>query len=150
MRPSSDDGNAMIEFVFVAVLVLIPLVYLIVAVATVQRARLAATNAARDVGRAVATSNTLSEAPARAQAALKISLANEGLTPNDVELRYVAANADCQTGPATEPSLAAGAEFRVCVIRHQHLPAVPSILSGQGIVTVGDYLVHVDDFRNRS
>ena len=148
-RTHNDDGNAMIEFVFVAILVMVPLVYLVVAVATVQRARLAATNAARDVGRAIATSNTVAEAPDRAAAALRISLANEGLSPPDVQLRYVAAGADCRTGAAATPTLDPGAQFTVCVIRSQRLPAVPSVVSGRGIVTVGSYLVHVDEFRNR-
>lgn len=148
-EPGGDDGSAIIEFVFVATLVLVPLVYLIVAVASVQRARLAATDAARDVGRAIATSTTEPQAPARAQAALRIALANQGYSPADVTLRYVVPGADCQRGRAVTPSLAAGAEFEVCVIRHQRLPAVPSIVSGRGVVTIGSYLVHVDDFRSR-
>lgn len=146
---AGDEGNAIIEFVFVAVLVLVPLIYLVVAVAAVQRVRLATTNAARDVGRAVATSDTPAEASVRAQAALRISLANEGLSPSQVVLRFVAPGAGCETGAAIAPTLEQGAEFQVCVIRHQKLPAVPSILSGRGIVSIGRYLVHVDDFRNR-
>ena len=147
MKHSADEGSAIIEFVFVALLVLLPLVYLIVAVAVVQRSRLATTNAARDVGRAVATSDRLDQVPARAQAALRIALANQGLRPADVELRFVAAGADCRSGASQPPSLAAGAEFGVCVIRHQPLPAVPTVLSGRGITTIGRYLVHVDEFR---
>lgn len=148
MKGAADDGNAIIEFVFVAILVMIPLIYLIVTVATVQRARLTATNAARDVGRAIATSDTPAAAPGRAAAALRISLANAGLSPPDVQLRYVRPGADCRAGAEIEPSLDPGAEFTVCVIRHQQLPAVPTIVSGRGIVTIGSYLVHVDDYRN--
>ena len=144
---ADDEGNAIVEFVFVALLVLVPLVYLIVAVAVVQRSRLAATDAARDVGRAVATADRLDQAPARAQAALRIALANQGLRPADVQVRFVAAGADCLSAPSQSPTLAAGAEFQVCVIRHQPLPAVPTVLSGRGVTTVGRYLVHVDEFR---
>ncbi|MFL6164223.1 MAG: hypothetical protein ACJ74U_18630 [Jatrophihabitantaceae bacterium] len=147
VRPADDGGNAIIEFVFVAVAVLVPLVYLIVAVAVVQRSRLATTNAARDVGRAVATSDSFAEAPARAQVALRIALGGQGLRPSEVRLRYVAAGADCQAGSEQPPTLAAGAEFQVCVIRHQPLPAVPTVLSGRGITTIGRYVVHVDEFR---
>ena len=143
----TDDGNAIVEFVFVALLVLIPLIYLIVAVAVVQRARLATTNAARDVGRAIATSDSTDQADSRAQAALRIAVANQGLRPADVQLRYVAPGADCQAGQQVVPSLDAGAEFQVCVIRHQQLPAVPTMLGGRGITTIGAYLVHVDEFR---
>jgi Flp pilus assembly protein TadG len=142
-----DSGNAIIEFVFVAVLVLVPLVYLIVAVSVLQRARLATTDAARDVGRAIATADSREDAPARAAAALRIAVSSQGLSPSDVQLRYVAAGDDCQQGTQVVPSLNAGAQFQVCVIRHQRLAAVPTLLSGRGVVTIGRYLVHIDDFR---
>jgi Flp pilus assembly protein TadG len=145
-RENGERGSAIVEFVFVAVLVLVPLVYLIVAVAVVQRARLATTNAARDVGRAIATSATAGQAEVRAQAALRAALHGQGLTPDEVEVRYVDAGADCGA-TATVPSLAPASVFAVCVIRHQPLPAVPGVLAGRGITVVGRYLVHVDDFR---
>jgi Flp pilus assembly protein TadG len=146
LRRTGEQASAIIEFVFVAVLVLVPLVYLIVAVAVVQRARLATTNAARDVGRAIATSDTAGEAEVRAQAALRAALRGQGLTPAEVELRYVEAGTDCQ-GPATAPSLAPASVFAICVIRRQPLPAIPTLLSGRGVTVIGRYLVHVDDFR---
>jgi Flp pilus assembly protein TadG len=147
LRPDQDEGNAIVEFIFVAVLVFVPLIYLIVAVAVIQRARLATSNAARDVGRAIATSGSADQANLRVQAALRIAIADQGLRPADVQLRFVGAGADCQAGPSVPPSLAAGAVFRVCVIRHQRLPAVPTVLSGRGVTTIGTYLVHVDEFR---
>ena len=146
MRRDSQRASAIIEFLFVAVLVLVPLIYLVVAVAVVQRSRLATTNAARDVGRAIATSATAGQAETRAQAALRAALRGQGLTPADVEVRYVDAGADCQS-PATAPSLTPASVFAVCVIRHQPLPAVPTILSGRGVTIIGRYVVHVDDFR---
>jgi hypothetical protein len=100
-----------------------------------------------DVGRAIATSDSADQADSRAQAALRIAIANQGLRPADVQLRYVAAGADCQSAVQIPPSLAAGAEFQVCVIRHQRLPAVPTLLAGRGVTTIGAYLVHVDEFR---
>jgi hypothetical protein len=45
------------------------------------------------------------------------------------------------------PRLAPGAEFTVCAIRRVQLPAVPSVLTGRGIRTIGVYTVHVDNFR---
>lgn len=145
-RPSGDDGSAIVEFVFVALLVLIPLVYLIVAVAVVQRSRVSVTDAARDVGRAIATTDSAAEAEDRAQAALRISLANRGFVPSDVELKYVAVGEPCGASAIT-PSLVPGAEFAVCVIRQQVLPAVPTVLSGRGITTIGRFVVHLDDYR---
>jgi hypothetical protein len=146
LRHTDERASAIVEFVFVALLVLAPLIYLIVAVAVVQRSRLATTNAARDVGRAIATSTTAGQAEVRAQAALRVALHGQGLTPGEVELRYVDPGADCRS-PATIPSLAPASVFAVCVIRHQPLPAVPTLLAGRGVTIIGRYVVHVDDFR---
>jgi len=144
-RAHCDDGNAIVEFVFVAVLVMVPLVYLVVTIADVQRSTLAVSDAARDAGRAYVTSDTRSEALGRAQVAARLALADQGL-PDDVTLRFVAAGASCD-GPAITPQLSAGAQFTVCVTRHVTVPAVPTVVAGRGITTVGKYVVHVDDFR---
>lgn len=145
MRRRGDSGSAVVEFVFVAVLVLVPLVYLIAAVATVQRSTLAVSQAARDAGRAFVTSGSAAEARLRVAAAVRLALANEGL-PDDAELRFVAAGDSCAAAPIT-PRLAPGAEFTVCVARRVQLPAIPSVLAGRGIRAVGVYTVHVDDYR---
>ena len=142
---ADDGGSAIIEFVFVAVVVMVPLVYLIAAVATVQRNTLAVTQAARDAGRAFVTSQTSAEARRRVDAAVRLALADQGL-PDDATLRFVAARDGC-SGAAITPRLTPGAEFTVCVTRRVRLPAVPSVLAGRGIRTVGVYRVHVDDFR---
>lgn len=142
---SGQSGNAIIEFVFVAVAVMMPLVYLIVAVATVQRSDLAVTQAAREAGRAFATSDRPDQTTARVSAAVRLALDDQGLA-EDVEVRYVAADAGCAAASVT-PRLKPGAQFAICVSRHVDLPAVPSVLAGRGITTVGRYVVHVDDFR---
>jgi Flp pilus assembly protein TadG len=141
----ADNGTAIIEFVFVAVIVMVPLVYLITSVATVQRSRLAVTQAARDAGRAFATSANAAKAPLRARAAVRLALADQGL-PNDAQLRFVAVGATCDAA-AVAPRLVPGAQFAVCVRRRVELPAVPSVLEGRGITTVGKYVVHIDEYR---
>ena len=143
-----DDGTAIVEFVFVAVLVMVPLIYLIAAVATVQRNSLAVSQAARDAGRAFATSDTAAEARFRVTAAVRLALADQGLS-DDADVRFVAAGAPCDSA-AVAPQLSAGARFTVCVIRRVQLPAVPSVLTGRGIQTVGAYTVVVDDYRSGS
>jgi Flp pilus assembly protein TadG len=140
-----EGGTAVIEFVFVAVIVMVPLVYLVAAVATVQRNSLAVSQAARDAGRAFATSESAADAQRRVAAAVRLALADQGL-PDDAEIRFVASGAECAAA-AIRPALTPGAEFTVCVTRRVLLPAVPSVLAGRGIRTVGVYTVHVDDFR---
>jgi Flp pilus assembly protein TadG len=139
-----DSGSAIIEFVFVAVLVMVPLVYLVVAVAAVQRSELAVSHAAREAGRAFATADSSARAVARVDAAVRIALRNQGVS--DADVKYVPAGSSCDAG-AVVPSLRAGARFTVCVTRHVDVPAVPKFLSGKGITTVGKYVVHVDDYR---
>ena len=143
--PHAEDGSAVVEFVFVAVLVLVPLIYLIVAVATVQRSQLAVTQAAREAGRAFATSDGTADAPNRVRAAVRLAVENQGL-PADVAVRFVAVGASCDAAPVV-PVLTPDAAFTVCVTRHVALPAVPRVVAGRGITTVGRYDVHVDDYR---
>ena len=147
-RPSDADdaGSAIIEFVFVAVLVMVPLVYLVVAVAGVQRSELAVSQAAREAGRAFATSDSAAEAYGRARAAVRIALDDQGL-PDDAQLRFVPAGASCTGAATTTPALVAGAQFTVCVLRTADMPGVPSVLAGHGVRTIGEYVVHVDDYR---
>jgi len=140
-----DGGSAIVEFVFVAVVIMVPLVYLIASVASVQRSQLAVSQAAREAGRAYATSDTAVEARARVIAAVRLALADQGL-PDDSTVRFVAADDDCD-GPSVTPRLTPGAEFAVCVTRRADLPGVPSLLAGRGIRTRAEYVVHVDDFR---
>lgn len=52
MRSTRDDGTATVEFVTVAVVLTIPLVYVLLTVFAVQRAAFAVTAAAREAGRA--------------------------------------------------------------------------------------------------
>ncbi|MEP7020719.1 MAG: TadE/TadG family type IV pilus assembly protein [Pseudonocardiales bacterium] len=140
-----DGGSAIIEFVFVAVIVMVPLVYLVVAVASVQRSQLAVSQAAREAGRAFATSSGPAEAQVRVGAAVRLALAAQGL-PDDAVVRFVAPGSGCSAPPIT-PRVAPGAQFTVCVTRHAELPGVPSVLSGRGVTAVGQYVVHIDDYR---
>jgi Flp pilus assembly protein TadG len=140
-----DSGSAIIEFVFVAVIVMIPLVYLIVAVAVVQRSELAVSQAAREAGRAFATSDSAADVNRRVPAAVRLALESQHLG-DDATVRFVAAGSSCDGAPIV-PRLQAGAQFTVCVTRRVVVPAVPSILAGHGITTVGEFVVHVDDYR---
>ncbi len=124
---------------------MVPLVYLIVAVAAVQRSQLAVSQAAREAGRAFATSSEPAQAQVRVAAAVRLALAAQHL-PDDAVVRYVASGAGC-SAPAIRPRLVPGAQFTVCVSRHLQVPGVPSVLAGRGITSIGEYVVHVDDYR---
>ena len=140
-----DAGSAIIEFIFVAVIVMVPLVYFIVGVADIQRSSLAVGQAAREAGRAFATAESTSDGLARAVVAARLALHDQGLI-DEPKIEYVATGSGCD-GAAVSPRLDPGAEFTVCVTRSVQFPGVPSVLAGRGVETVGEYVVHVDDYR---
>jgi len=146
-RSARDDaGSAVVEFTFLAVLVMVPLVYLVVAVAAVQRASTAVGEAARAGGRALATADTVEQGLDRARTAIRIAVQDANLPADQARLQIVAPDSSCD-GPQVIPTLAPGDEYAVCVVLRVALPAVPSYLPGGGVQTTGRFVVHVDDYR---
>jgi Flp pilus assembly protein TadG len=78
-RLRGDDGSALVEFTYLAVLLMVPLVYVLLTVFQVQRAAFGVTEAARQAGRAYATADTAAAGQVRAEAAASIALADQGL-----------------------------------------------------------------------
>ena len=54
-RGRAEGGSAVVEFVFLAVLLVVPLLYLVMTVSRVQAGSYAASTAAREAGRAFVT-----------------------------------------------------------------------------------------------
>lgn len=79
-RLQSDRGSALIEFSYLAVLLMVPLVYVLLAVFEVQRASFGVTEAARQAGRAYATADDAASGRARAAAAARLAMRDQGLT----------------------------------------------------------------------
>jgi Flp pilus assembly protein TadG len=145
VRGGGDRGNAIVEFVFVAVVVMMPLVYFVAGVADIQRSRLAVSQAAREAGRAFATAESSADGLARVEVAIRLALRDQGLTDRPA-VSFVAPGSGCG-GSAVAPRLDPGVEFTICITRSVQFPGVPSMLGGRGITTVGQYVVHVDDYR---
>ena len=81
LRLAGDDGTAALEFVTAGLILLVPLVYLILAVASVQAGALAVEGAARQAARVFVQAPTPDEAAARAARAIDFSLADYGIEP---------------------------------------------------------------------
>ena len=145
-RKVDDRGSAIIEFVFVAVVLLILLVYLLVAVSAIQTAETVAALAAREAGRAFATADTPVQALDRAALAERIAIAHEP-TIEPPELTFVAVGDPCTGAPIT-PTLQPGAQFAVCVRLRVSMPSVPRFVAGRGFTAIGRYVVHVDEYRS--
>lgn len=144
---NGDRGNAVIEFVFLGVLLLAPLLYLVLAVSAVQRNLYGVTQAAREAGRAYAT-GTAANAAARAGYAARLALEDQGVPVDGAVIRYGPAGADCAAASTDPPPLTPGGDFAVCVSRPFTIPGVPRFLVGGRSSVTGRYVVHLDQYRD--
>lgn len=72
-RWRDERGSAVVEFVTLGVLLLVPLVYLVLGLARVQAGAFAVSQASREAGRAYVTTDAGEDAAARARAAATIA-----------------------------------------------------------------------------
>ena len=117
-RLGGDDGNAMLEFTYLAVLLMVPLVYILTTTFQVQRAAFGVTEAARQAGRAYATAETEAQGAARAEEAARLALRDQGVEL--VERPSVSAPQGLQPG----------ATVRVEVLHRVPLPLVGGLFRG--------------------
>lgn len=115
----SERGSAALEFIVVGMLLLVPLVYLVVALGLIQHQSLGAEAGARHVARAVSTASGEAEARDRADRVLAAISDEYGL--DDVALAL-----ECRPAGATCPE--AGATLVVTVRTTVALPLVPPVL----------------------
>jgi hypothetical protein len=78
-RLRGDDGSAIVEFVYLAILLMVPLVYVVLAAVTVQRTAFAQTSAAREAARAYATAPSDAEGERRAELAVALAMRDQGV-----------------------------------------------------------------------
>lgn len=129
----------MVEFVFLGVLLLVPLAYIIVAALTVQKSAFGVTAATREAGRAFVTT-TDGDPTARAQAAAALAMRDQGLDLPAGALQ-VTCDGDC---------LAPGARVHVSLDYSVDLPLLPRALAGHpvgSIVVHGRHTEIVDEFK---
>ena len=121
-----DDGSAMIEFTWLALLLLVPLVYLVLAVFEVQRTAYAVTNAAREAGRVFVTAPSVPQAYVRADAAVVLAMTDQG-----APLDTVRSTITCGSDPCLTP----GGRVTIVVQAEVPLPFVPDLF-GRSIASV--------------
>ncbi|HTW19191.1 MAG TPA: hypothetical protein VME70_03140 [Mycobacteriales bacterium] len=122
-RPA-DEGSAIVEFVWLAVLLMIPLAYVVMSAVAVQRAAFAVTAAAREGARAYATAGSDALGERRAEQAVALVMADQG-----VSWKPSGRVVDC--GPC---DYAPGSTFTVVLSQHVALPFVPGWLCGRRCV----------------
>lgn len=94
-----EEGSASIEFITVGILLLVPTVYLVLALSAIQSASFAVEGAARQASRVFVQAATLGEAQAAASRAVAVTLADYGLDAGDATVTITCAPnpADCLT-----------------------------------------------------
>ena len=144
LRPSgasgSDDGNAIVEFVYLAVLLMVPLVYVLLTVFRVQGAAYAVSSAAREAGRVYATVDVMNEAGPRALVAARIVMSDSNLALSGKDLRI-----SCSSDPCLSP----GSRVNVVIVYDVSLPLLPRLF-GRSPATVqvtSRHLEVVDRYR---
>lgn len=81
MRSVRDDrGGAVLEFIVVGVLVLIPMAYAVMSVMRVQAAVFASTQAVREAARAFVTADSVASGHQRARVAARLAFDDQGFT----------------------------------------------------------------------
>jgi hypothetical protein len=81
-----EAGSASIEFLTVGLLLLVPTVYLVLALAAIQSASFAVEGAARQASRVFVQAGSLAEAEEAASRAIAVTLADYGLEAGDAEV----------------------------------------------------------------
>ncbi|MFI5427639.1 hypothetical protein [Aeromicrobium sp. UC242_57] len=117
-----DGGSATVEFVWLTLLLLVPFVYLLIAVFDTQRASYGVSTASRAAARAFLQSPDAVTGERRARAAARIALSDQGLRGASVDVTCLPTRAAC---------LRPGSSVRVRVRTTQRLPLTPQVLGGQ-------------------
>jgi Flp pilus assembly protein TadG len=128
-----------VEFVYLALLLMVPLVYVLLAVFRVQAATYAVSSATRQAGRAYASSTDSGDAAGRAMTAATIVMGDSGLRLSTRDLRIT-----CSADPCLTP----GAAVEVSIGYDVALPFLPRFFDSPARVHVnGRHLEIVDRFR---
>jgi Flp pilus assembly protein TadG len=118
-----ERGSALIEVTWLSILLLLPLLYVVLAVFSVQRSAFGVNAATRAAGRAYTLSPSEADGPARARAAAAVALEDQGVSSSRATLRMA-----CTPDPGN--CLSPGSVIHVRLTYPVPLPLVPSALGG--------------------
>lgn len=128
-----ERGRAVVEFVFLGILLLLPLTYLVLTLARIQGAAFSASLAGREAGRTFVTATDDELGHARAQAAARVAFEDFGF------VRGATLTVGCDGTPCLRPD---GVVTATAVI-DVPLPLVPDFLAGSLPTTVTISSTHV-------
>lgn len=120
-RPRDQAGTALVEFVWLALILMVPLLYIVLATFEAQRSAYAASAAARSASRAFVEGRDVDDGLARARTAAVLAFADQGLPAARFELRI-------RCSPEPGRCLVPGATVTAQIIASAALPLLPSTL----------------------
>ena len=134
LRAGEDEGTALVELCSLVVLLLVPLMWIMLAVFEAQRTAYAAASAVREAGRAYVTAPDQGAAQARARLAAGIVMDDfdVALPPGALSIRG-----------SLEPATFVTVTVRTTV----DLPFVPAFLGADSIPVTAQHRAFVDEFR---
>ena len=135
MTRRSEGGSATVEFVWLTILLLLPFVYVLIAVFDTQRASYAVSAASRSAARAYLQATDPAAGEQQARVAARVALDHQGVDADVV--------ISCEPGPAD--CLRPGSSVRVIVHTVQPLPLTPSAL-GDRIGGIAVDSTHTESF----
>lgn len=137
-----ERGTALVELTWLGVLLLVPMLWIVLSVFEVQRGAFAVSSAARAAGRAYALAPNDAAGRARAEAAARRALADEGVehAPLRLEVRCTPFPHDCHAGTSV---------ITVVVRSRVDLPLMPSALGGRapGFALDASHTVPIGQFQ---
>ena len=122
-RRRDERGTALVEVTWLCILLLVPLVYIVLAVFEVQRSAFAVNAATRAAGRAYTLAPSEAEAGGRARAAAQVALEDQGLDLSD---GVIALSCD----PDPHDCLSPGSVVHIRMTMSVALPLMPDALGG--------------------
>jgi hypothetical protein len=137
----NDQGSAVIEFVAVGLLLMLPLVYLILVLSRIQAASFAANGAAREAARAFVTADSNEEAERRAGVSTELFLKDHGFERSEGLMELT-----CSASPCLTPGERVEVEVRVTA-RFPFLPAGLAEALHTHVVVSSSQVAVVDEFR---
>lgn len=138
-RREGQRGSASVEFVWVTLILLVPFVYVLLAVFETQRAAYAVSTASKSAARAYLLAPDVATGEQRARQAAQVALDDQGVEAR-LTVRCLPSAADC---------LQPGSSVEVTVRSVQPLPLTPSVLGDQlgGIAVDGSHREPFGTFR---
>lgn len=143
LRVAAEAGSAVVEFVFLAVLLMVPLFYLVMTLSRIQAGAYAASTAAREAGRAFVTASEPAAAKDRAAAAARIAFEDQGFDADTATLTMTCDGTPC---------LRAEGRVEMATTVTVPLPLVPSFARGAvplEVPVTASHVAVVDRFRGR-